>query len=471
MSEPAHANLPEFSVTELSAALKRTVEDAFPYVRVRGEIGGLKFHSSGHVYFDLKDDKAVLNAVIWKGTARALKVRPEAGLEVVCTGRISTYAGSSRYQLIVEQVELAGLGALMAMLEERKKKLAAEGLFDTARKKPLPFLPEVIGVITSPTGAVIRDIMHRLNARFPRRVLLWPVSVQGERAAGEIAAAIRGFAEFPRNGLPRPDVLIVARGGGSLEDLMAFNEEIVVRAAADCAIPLISAVGHETDTTLIDFAADLRAPTPTAAAEFAVPVRTELIAQTLDFERRLLRAFVRGMEDRRRAVLQLARVLPRADRLFAQPRQRFDVAAERLGHALRRNLNEHRRVFTEAAALLRPAGLKNRLSLGAERTRALVLRLGRSHRARLVELRGRLDGLARVLEGVSHRAVLARGFALVRGEDGVLRRRAADLVSCERLSLTFGDSTAPAVAGETGHAPKSKPRHGNKTGGNQGDLF
>jgi len=416
MSEPARANLPEFSVTELSAALKHTVEDAFPFVRVRGEISGLKFHSSGHVYFDLKDDKAVLNAVIWKGTARALKVRPEAGLEVVCTGRISTYAGSSRYQLIVEQVELAGLGALMAMLEERKKKLAGEGLFSADRKKPLPFLPEVIGVITSPTGAVIRDIMHRLNARFPRRVLLWPVAVQGERAAGEIAAAIRGFGKFPQAGLPRPDVLIVARGGGSIEDLMAFNEEAVVRAVAECEIPLISAVGHETDTTLIDFAADMRAPTPTAAAELAVPVRTELIAQTLDFERRLLRAFTRGMEDRRRAVLQLARVLPRADRLFAQPRQRFDVAAERLGHALRRNLNEHRRIFTETAALLRPAGLKNRLSLGVERSRALALRLERSHRARLAELRGRLDGLARVLDGVSHKAVLARGFALVAPE-------------------------------------------------------
>jgi exodeoxyribonuclease VII large subunit len=229
----ALANLPEFSVSEISSALKRLVEDAFPLVRVKGEIGGLKFHSSGHVYFDLKDEKSVLNAVIWKGAVRALKVRPEAGLEVVCTGRISTYAGSSRYQLIVEQVELAGLGALMAMLEERKKRLAAEGLFAATRKKKLPFLPEVIGVVTSPTGAVIRDIMHRLNDRFPRRVLLWPVAVQGEKAAGEIAAAIAGFDRFPLDGLPRPDVLIVARGGGSLEDLMAFNEEAVVRAVAD----------------------------------------------------------------------------------------------------------------------------------------------------------------------------------------------------------------------------------------------
>ncbi|MBN9569857.1 MAG: exodeoxyribonuclease VII large subunit, partial [Alphaproteobacteria bacterium] len=242
------ANLPEFSVSEIATALKRTVEDAFPFVRVRGEISGLKFHSSGHVYFDLKDDKAVLNAVIWRGTAQRLKIKPEQGLEVVCTGRISTYAGSSRYQIIVEQVELAGLGALMAMLEERKKRLAAEGLFASERKKPLPFLPNVIGVITSPTGAVIRDIMHRLNDRFPRRVLLWPVAVQGERAADEVTAAIRGFNALEAGGaLPVPDVLIVARGGGSVEDLMAFNEENVVRAVAESRIPVISAVGHETD--------------------------------------------------------------------------------------------------------------------------------------------------------------------------------------------------------------------------------
>jgi exodeoxyribonuclease VII large subunit len=268
MSEPALSNLPEFSVTELSAALKRAVEDQFAVVRVRGEISGLKFHSSGHVYFDLKDDKAVLNAVIWRTTTARLKVRPEAGMEVICTGKLSTYAGTSRYQIIVEQVEMAGLGALMALLEERKKRLAAEGLFDGARKRPLPFLPEIIGVITSPTGAVIRDIMHRLQARFPRRVLLWPVAVQGEKAAAEIAAAIAGFNAMTAN---RPDLIIVARGGGSVEDLMAFNDEGVVRAAAASVIPLISAVGHETDTTLIDFAADVRAPTPTAAAEIAVP--------------------------------------------------------------------------------------------------------------------------------------------------------------------------------------------------------
>src|SRR6185295_10802986 len=307
MSDAAFSNLPEFTVTTLSAALKRAVEDQFAMVRVRGEISSLKFHSSGHVYFDLKDDKAVLNAVIWRGTVGRLRVRPEAGMEVILTGKLSTYPGSSRYQIIVEQVELAGLGALMAMLEERKKRLAAEGLFDAARKKKLPFLPEIIGVVTSPTGAVIRDIMHRLDARFPRRVLLWPVAVQGEKAAAEVAAAISGFNKFQ----PRPDLIIVARGGGSVEDLMAFNDEAVVRAAAASIIPLISAVGHETDTTLIDFAADMRAPTPTAAAELAVPVRAELLAQTLDYQRRMLSCFSKGVSDRRRHLSQLARVLPK----------------------------------------------------------------------------------------------------------------------------------------------------------------
>src|ERR1700679_2583193 len=326
MSEAAaKANLPEFSVSEIAAALKRTVEDSFPFVRVRGEISGLKFHSSGHVYFDLKDDKAVLNAVIWRGQAQRLRVKPEQGLEVVCTGRISTYAGSSRYQIIVEQVELAGLGALMAMLEERKKRLTAEGLFAAERKKKLPYLPDVIGVVTSPTGAVIRDIMHRLAARFPRRVLLWPVAVQGERAASEIAAAIRGFNALPVGGpVPRPDVLIVARGGGSIEDLMAFNEEIVVRAAAESAIPLISAVGHETDTTLIDFASDARAPTPTAAAEMAVPVREDLLAQVLDHGARLWQALRRVVADRRERLGLVSRALGDPSRAIEPLLQRLD---------------------------------------------------------------------------------------------------------------------------------------------------
>src|SRR5258706_631242 len=369
------ANLPEFSVTELSAALKRTVEDQFALVRVRGEISGLKFHSSGHVYFDLKDDKAVLNAVIWRGTVPRLRVRPEAGMEVILTGKLSTYAGTSRYQIIVERGDLGGLGPLMALVGEGRKKRAAGGLFDASRKKQLPFLPDVIGVVTSPTGAVIRDIMHRLDARFPRRVLLWPVAVQGEKAAAEIAAAITGFNAFGgqlHRNLPRPDLIIVARGGGSVEDLMAFNDEAVVRAAAASLIPLISAVGHETDTTLIDFAADIRAPTPTAAAELAVPVRAELLAQTLDFERRFVRCFGKGMEDRRPHLAQLIRVVPRAESLFATPRQRLDLASDKLAQSLRRNLQIHRTAFTEAAAQLRRKMLEERIKVGAERAAGLA---------------------------------------------------------------------------------------------------
>jgi exodeoxyribonuclease VII large subunit len=467
MSEPAKANLPEFSVSEIAAALKRTVEDQFPFVRVRGEISGLKAASSGHIYFDLKDDKAVLNAIIWKPTARLLKLRPEAGLEVVCTGRITTYPGSSRYQIIVEQIELAGAGALMAMLEERKKKLAAEGLFAAERKKPLPFLPDVIGVITSPTGAVIRDIMHRLNERFPRRVLLWPVAVQGEKSAGEVAAAICGFNAMAKGGaVPRPDLLIVARGGGSIEDLMAFNEEIVVRAAAESVIPLISAVGHETDTTLIDFASDRRAPTPTAAAEIAVPVRTELVSQTLDFQRRSFSAFTRGISTRRTHLSQLARVLPRADQLFAQPRQRFDAASDKLNSALRRNLQEHRRAFAEASALLRPKPISQHILLSRERTDVLGRRLQRSFAARLTEERKRLAATARVLDSVSYRGVLERGFALVRGADGRVHRRAAAVVAGEALTLTFADGDRAATAGGEPSKPRAaKPKPG------QGTLF
>jgi exodeoxyribonuclease VII large subunit len=468
MSEAAKPNLPEFSVSEIAGLLKRTVEDAFPFVRVRGEISGLKFATSGHVYFDLKDDKAVLNAIIWKPTARLLKLKPEQGLEVVCTGRITTYPGSSRYQIIVEQIELAGVGALMAMLEERKKRLAAEGLFDASRKKPLPFLPEVVGVITSPTGAVIRDIMHRLNDRFPRRVLLWPVAVQGEKAAAEVAAAITGFNAFGSGKLPKPDVIIVARGGGSIEDLMAFNEEIVVRAVAASEVPLISAVGHETDTTLIDFVSDRRAPTPTAAAEMAVPLRSELLGQVADFERRTLRCFTKGMEDRRRHLSQLARVLPRADQLFAQPRQRFDRATEGLGRALRQNLQVHRRTFMEAAAQLQPRAIKSHMRLLGERTTGYGQRLNQIESARIAESRRHVEALGRILDGLSYKSALDRGFALIRGEDGTIRRRAEHVTSGEGLSLTFADGEIAAVAAGT---PSGKPKSKGKPKGNQGSLF
>src|SRR5690349_11571510 len=312
MAEQALNNVVEWSVSDLSAALKRTVEDAYGYVRVRGEISGFKGASpSGHCYFRLKDDKAVLEAVIWKTTIARMKVKPEEGLDVVVSGKLTTFAGSSKYQIVVEKLELAGIGALLPLLEQRKKKLAAEGLFDEARKQLLPWLPDVIGVVTSPTGAVIRDILHRLEDRFPRRVLVWPVKVQGDGSAEQVAAAIRGFNALPEDGrIPRPDLLIVARGGGSLEDLWSFNEEIVVRAAAESHIPLISAVGHETDITLIDFVADKRAPTPTAAAEMAVPVRSELFVEVQALARRTMVCWQRAQEARRTELRAAARALP-----------------------------------------------------------------------------------------------------------------------------------------------------------------
>lgn len=466
MSDTALSNLPELSVTELSAALKRMVEDEFALVRVRGEISGLKFHSSGHVYFDLKDDKAVLNAVIWRGAVSRLQIRPETGMEVILTGKISTYAGSSRYQIIVEQMELAGLGAIMKLLEERRKRLSAEGLFDPERKKKLPFLPEVIAVVTSPTGAVIRDIMHRLEARFPRRVLLWPVAVQGERAASEIAAAIAGLNACDGSRVPKPDLIIVARGGGSFEDLMAFNEEVVVRAAAASAIPLISAVGHETDTTLIDFAADVRAPTPTAAAELAVPVRSELLAQILDLERRYVRCFAKVMQERRRHLAQLIRILPRPESLFAPSRQGLDTASEKLQSALRRNLQIHEVRYNRLGAQLRGRMLKDRLRAHGERVVGLAQRVERAERSRLSQARRLLDGLGRVLDGISYRAILDRGFALVRGEDRSVRRRLAAVKSGESLTLTFADGEAKIALVEAGGRSTKK-----KQIADQGSLF
>ncbi|NND49790.1 MAG: exodeoxyribonuclease VII large subunit, partial [Rhizobiales bacterium] len=327
-------NLPELTVSELSGAIKRTMEDAFGQVRLRGEISGFRGpHSSGHCYFALKDENARIDAVVWRGVYQRLKVKPEEGLEVIATGRVTTYPGRSVYQIVIERIEPAGVGALMALLEERRRKLAAEGLFDEAAKMPLPYLPKVIGVITSPTGAVIRDILHRLADRFPTHVLVWPVRVQGETSAGEVSAAIRGFNAFAAEGpLPRPDLLIVARGGGSLEDLWSFNEEEVVRAAAESTIPLISAVGHETDWTLIDHAADRRAPTPTAAAEFAVPVRGDLVVALSDTGSRMARALRRMVVERRTRLTALARAMPRRDALLATQRQSVD----RLGDGLRR---------------------------------------------------------------------------------------------------------------------------------------
>ncbi|HQF31791.1 MAG TPA: exodeoxyribonuclease VII large subunit, partial [Hyphomicrobiales bacterium] len=351
------SNLPEFTVSDLSFSLKRTIEEAYPYVRVRGEISGYRGpHSSGHAYFALKDDRARLEAVVWKGTFSRLRFKPEEGIEVVATGKITTFPGSSKYQIVIEALEPAGVGALMALLEERRKKLAAEGLFDEARKRPIPFLPTVVGVVTSPTGAVIRDILHRLADRFPRRVVVWPVRVQGETSAEEVAAAIRGFnAVSPGGPVPRPDVLIVARGGGSLEDLWSFNEEIVVRATAESTIPVISAIGHETDWTLIDLAADLRAPTPTGAAEMAVPVRAELLGNVADLGARLTGAAGRRIEAARTVLRSAARALPSAEQVFLVPRQRVDTAAVRLDPALRTATLKARNRFERSGWRLAPA--------------------------------------------------------------------------------------------------------------------
>jgi exodeoxyribonuclease VII large subunit len=464
------SNIREFTVTELSNLLKRTVEDAFPWVRVKGEVSRVSRHSSGHCYFDLKDDRSVLGAVIWKTGFTRLKVKPEQGLEVVCTGRLTTFPGQSKYQLVVEEMELAGLGALMAMLDARKKRLAAEGLFDAARKKPIPFLPQIVGVITSPTGAVIRDIMHRLSDRCPRHVLLWPVTVQGERAPSEIAAAIRGFNALPLSGpVRRPDVLIVARGGGSFEDLLAFSDETVVRAAAESSIPLISAVGHETDTTLIDFVADKRAPTPTAAAEMAVPVLRDCVENLLAFEQRLLRAVSRGLERQRRHVQALARALPRPDSLFALPRQRFDSSAGRLRVALFQNLQRHAGRFARISALMRPRIIATEIERERECVQDFDTRLTRALRQRLRRADAELQASARILDSLSYRAVLARGYALVRGPEGALKHRAISVRPGETLTLAFSDGETRAVA-----AGKTEPRPSRfsvKREKTQGDLF
>jgi exodeoxyribonuclease VII large subunit len=463
------SNLPEVTVSELSAALKRTVEETFPVVRVRGEVSNYRGpHSSGHVYFSLKDEGARIDAVIWKGNFQRLRFKPEEGLEVVATGRITTYAGKSAYQIVIEALEPAGAGALMALLEERKKKLAAEGLFDEARKRPLPFLPRVVGVVTSPTGAVIRDILHRLADRFPRHVLVWPVRVQGESAAAEVAAAIDGFNTLAPGGAPpRPDVLIVARGGGSLEDLWGFNEEIVARAAAASKIPLVSAVGHETDFTLIDFVADRRAPTPTAAAELIVPVRAELIAMTESHGARLVGCLLRYFERLRGELRGLARGIPAADALLALPRQKLDATGDRLPRALRANAHRHRVEFARASARLSPASIRARFERFRGRPAEFLERAGRALGTLIAARQARVLSLAKLVEAFSYHKVLDRGFALVRDAAGLPIRSAAAVAAGDPLDIELADGHLPAVA--TGGAPKQK-RGGGK-GGGQGSLF
>ncbi len=446
---PAKAapNVPEYSVSEISTALKRSVERAFERVRVRGEISGFKRAASGHLYMSLKDDSAVLDAVCWRGTAGRLALAPEDGLEIIASGKLTTYAQRSRYQLVIDSIELAGEGALLKLLEERRKKLAAEGLFEDERKQNLPFLPEVIGVVSSPTGAVIRDILHRLRERFPRHVLLWPVLVQGDGAAEQIAAAIAGFDGLAAGGtVPRPDLVIVARGGGSVEDLWAFNEEIVVRAAAACSIPLISAVGHETDTTLIDFAADRRAPTPTAAAEMAVPVRADLDYGLKDLDRRLYGALKRSLEEREVRLKGLARGLRGPRELIELAVQRLDEQAERLSRAWRQGLDERRHRLARATAGLRPALLGRHLAEQGRAIESLKHRLTLAWRRRQDQHQSRLEAAERLLASLSHQSVLARGFALVHGEGGLVTSAGA-LRSGQALELEFHDGRQAAVAG------------------------
>ncbi len=467
MTEAARVNVVELSVSEVSQALKRTVEDNFSYVRVRGEISGYRGpHSSGHVYFALKDEGARLDAVIWKMTFNRMRFKPEEGLEVVVTGRITTYPGRSNYQIVIETLEPAGAGALMMLLEERKKKLAAEGLFDEARKQLLPFLPRVVGVVTSPTGAVIRDILHRLSDRFPRQVLVWPVRVQGEGAADEIAAAIKGFNALPEDGdIPRPDILIVARGGGSLEDLWCFNEEIVVRAAAASMIPLISAVGHETDITLIDFASDRRAPTPTAAAEMAVPVRSELLMRIATQARRVTACWLRGQEARRTELRAATRALPTLDNLLAVPRQRLDAAADRLPRALHANAHVHHRQFERTAGRLSPQLLRARLLRCREWIGTLSRRGALSQRVLLERRSDRLKAADQLLNAFSYRAVLRRGYALVRNAKGIPLHAAESVTPGMPLEIEFYDERISATADK---APRKAKQRGPSE---QGSLF
>lgn len=504
------SNAHEYSVSELAGTLKRTIEDTFGHVRVRGELGRVTIAKSGHCYLDIKDDRAVINSIIWKGQMNRLSMRPEEGMEVICEGKLTTYPGRSNYQLIIDKMELAGAGALMALFEKRKRALAAEGLFDEGRKQPLPFMPKTIGVVTSPTGAVIRDILHRISDRFPSHVLVWPVLVQGDKAAAQIASAVTGFNHA--QGFPRPDVLIVARGGGSLEDLWCFNEELVVRAVAASSIPVIGAVGHETDWTLVDYAADYRAPTPTGAAEVAVPVRADWLETLADYGLRLSRSLRRNVKERKQQLISAR--LPRLSAVMAAPQQRLDLASARLPTATRLFAPHQQRVSAarlprlgnyiqlkrsqiDRAALPRPERLtlpkQQRLHAAATRLRPAPLKqdmlrreqklLGagrRAHMSMTREIEGRakrLEKAGKLLEAYSYQGVLERGFAVVSGAGGKLIRSGAALKAGAAVDIKFADCARQAViAGGTSpvkpkssRAPEKKAAAGdNKT---QPDLF
>ena len=447
-------NAPALSVTELSGALKRSVEDQFGHVRVRGEISGWKRHTSGHCYLALKDDRAVIDGVVWKGQAATLRFRPEDGMEVIATGKLTTYPGRSKYQIVIERMEIAGAGALMALLDQRRRMLAAEGLFEEGRKRPLPFLPRTIGVVTSPTGAVIRDILHRLRDRCPTHVLVWPVAVQGEAAAGQVARAIAGFDAIADGGtIPRPDLVIVARGGGSIEDLWAFNEEAVVRAIAGCRIPIISAVGHETDTTLADFAADRRAPTPTAAAEMAVPVRAELLDGVRSLSLRTMRCVRRYHARGDERLEATARRLPTPETLLGPQRQRLDELGERLPRALGRRLAVARGDLAHASGALRPSLLRGRARQAGERLAAARFAPMLVQRPITERLR-QIGQVARLLEQLDPNRPLARGYVKVeRRGDGTVLTTAAAARAAGLLTLHFADGAVEARVEKAGAAP------------------
>ena len=480
VADDADSNARPYSVSELAFALKRTLEDAYGFVRLRGELSKVTFHSNGHVYLTVKDERAAIDGVVWKGSVRNLKVRPEQGLEVVVTGKITTYPAGSRYQIVIDSMEAAGIGALLAQLEKVKARLAAEGLFETSRKKPLPSMPSVVGVITSPTGAVIRDILHRIRDRWPCHVVVWPVVVQGDQAAAQVSAAVEGFnALRPGGAIPRPDVIVVARGGGSVEDLWPFNDEGLARTVAASDIPLISAVGHETDTTLIDFVSDRRAPTPTAAAEIATPVLGELRYALGDLGARMHRCAGRLVEDRRGRVQAAGRGLARVPDIVELAGQRLDIASGRLAAGLSRNVAVHERQLVATAARFSPLLLQRPQAVQADRLGALARRLEPTILRRLDLLGERLTALSKLHGAVNPDAPLSRGFARVnRVADGALVRSGADLAPGERVMLKFADGAREAVIdGETpptgtkARAPRAAPRAAPPPSTSQGDLF
>lgn len=485
-TERAGDNAAPLSISEISALLKRTVEDRFGFVRVRGELSGVKRAASGHLYLCLKDEAARLDGVMWRGSVQRLSFRPEDGVEVVATGKLTTYPGRSNYQIVIDRMEIAGEGALLALLAKLKARLESEGLFDPRRKRPLPFLPRVIGVVTSPTGAVIRDILHRLEDRFPCRVILWPVMVQGQGSAQQVAAAVRGFSALAPSGpVPRPDLVIVARGGGSIEDLWSFNEEDVVRAIAECSIPVISAVGHETDTTLADFAADLRAPTPTAAAELAVPVLGELRALLAELFARKQRGLMRHLAQARERLEARGGRVPRPETLLQPHAQRLDDLAARLQRALGHRTELAAAQLARHAGALRPALLRGRVAQGQERLAAL--RFGPEPvQRRIANARGSVDALDRLRRSLDPRAPLQRGYVLVTAPDGAVVRTREDAAQRPALRLEFADgaldvapsgTTTPSAPTPTSTpAPRSSSRSSSvrrsgAVGGEQQELF